>query len=87
MPSRRYTAPFQPHQGFLDRACDYELVVFVTFPEHHASILEKLAALGCGGQRFAVVVHNPGGLDSLSAPTHSAHESWACLAKSAGGDA
>lgn len=49
----------------MDRACDFDLVVFVTFPEHHASIMEKLAVLGCGGQRFAVVVHNPGGLDSL----------------------
>lgn len=60
----RYTTPFQPFLSFLDRACEFQVVVFATFPEHHLDLANKLADMGCPGQRSVHVVHNPRGLES-----------------------
>ena len=55
----RYSKPFQAHQDFLGQACDFNLVVFATFPENHIGLAQQAAQSGCSNQRFLMVVHNP----------------------------
>ncbi len=64
----RYTGQLQAHDTFMGQACAYDLVVFVTFPEHHLGLAEQLLSKGCAGQQYALTVHNPSELSSLGAP-------------------
>lgn len=64
VPICRYTRPFQHYEGFLGKACDYSVVVFATFPEYHMDMANKVADKACPGQRFVLIVHNPGALES-----------------------
>lgn len=61
----RYSKPFQAHQGFLGQACEFNLVVFATFPELHLDLVQQAVQKGCSGQRFLLVVHNPHELGNL----------------------
>ena len=59
---RRYPSAFQSHSDFLKQACDFQVVVFATFPEFHEDIMQRLRDKACSGQRFVFTVHNAGNL-------------------------
>ena len=55
----RHGQAFRDSGDFAAAACDFDAVVFATFPEHHIEALDALLRRRCAGQRIVVVVHNP----------------------------
>ena len=52
--------PLLEFSTFLPVACEFNAVVFATFPDQHEQFIHQLLAEGCPGQKYVFVVHNPG---------------------------
>ncbi len=50
-------------QELLPELCDYDVVVFTTFPDAHVPIAEQMLEKGCQKQRWVYTVHDPREVD------------------------
>ena len=78
----RYKQPLLEFSTFLPVACEFNAIVFATFPDQHGQFIDQLLAEGCPGQNYVFVVHNPGEVGRrgvchcLAQVMRSVQESW-----------
>ena len=66
-PENRYPQPFLNYSSFLPAACDFDAVIFATFPDFHEDFADQLVAMACPGQAYGFVVHNTDKLEMWGA--------------------